>query len=455
VTVPTLSPRFSVRAKRFVRYALVVSPPFLVAIGALVLSLAGVVDLDPRILERDVLILNLLTYWAVATLMLAAICNAAAVGHALRQRLIPLSIASVALLLSLAVAELVARIIVERTHGFELEYSAELHHKSPSNVSMRDNTGASIRTNADGLRTHQTRDSFRQHHQRIAVMGDSFVFGLGVDDDKAVPQQLESLLRERRPGSDVGVLNAGVISYSPLLERSAFREVVRSYSPTLTVLLLDLGDIGDDFDYAADIVPGSDPQAPRFQVGAWTSGSRLALLKLADPLLEPLREPVVLMRRLANRPHRPTSYLDFEVTVGGVIERDRWFILRHPLADTRPYFIATLSYIEDLARDARESGSEFVLVVVPRYFQWSDRECPNDWAKARQTALGPHRYANFEFFTQAQQQVDFSIVSLLPAFQATERFPLVFDHDAHWNEAGTRFVAETLADILIERGLVR
>jgi hypothetical protein len=319
---------------------------------------------------------------------------------------------------------------------------------------MRDNTGTYIHTNADGLRTHETRESFRQHRQRIAVMGDSFVFGLGVDDGKAVPQQLESLLQGRTPSGDVAVLNAGVISYSPLLERSAFREVVRSYLPTLTVLLLDLGDIGDDFDYAADIVPGSDPQDPRFQVGAWTSGSRPALLKLADPLLEPLREPMVLMRRLANRPHRPTSYLDFEVTVGGVVERDRWFILRHPLTETRPYFVATLSYIEDLAWDVRASGSEFVLIVVPRYFQWSERECPNDWAKARQTALGPHRYANFEFFAQAQQQVDFPIVSLLPAFQGTDRFPLVFDHDAHWNETGTRFVAETVADILIERGLV-
>ncbi|HET9063147.1 MAG TPA: hypothetical protein VFO62_07655, partial [Candidatus Binatia bacterium] len=266
------------------RYALVVSPPFLVAIGALALSLAGVVDLGPRVLERDVLILNLLTYWVIATIVVAAICNAAAVRRALRERLIPISIASVALIVSLAVAELVARVIVERTHGFELEYSAELHHKSPSNVSMRDNTGAYIRTNADGLRTHETRESFRQHRQRIAVMGDSFVFGLGVDDSKAVPQQLESLLQGRRPSGDVAVLNAGVISYSPLLERSAFREVVRSYLPTLTVLLLDLGDIGDDFDYAADIVPGSDPQDPRFLVGAWTSGSRLALLKLADPL---------------------------------------------------------------------------------------------------------------------------------------------------------------------------
>jgi hypothetical protein len=63
--------------------------------------------------------------------------------------------------------------------------------------------------------------------------------------------------------------------------------------------------------------------------------------------------------------------------------------------------------------------------------------------------------AYFEFFEEAARNESFPIVSLLPAFQATDRFPLVLPNDAHWNEDGNRFVAETLADLLIERGLVR
>lgn len=432
-----------------------VSPPFVVGIGVLALSLMGVIDLGPRVLHREILILNLLLYWALATLLVAAALNLGAVVRTLRNYATPIVLASIATAFSIGVAELVARAVVARTYGFELEYSPETHHKNPANVAMRDNTGSFVRTNGDGLRTQWTRDSFRQHTRRIAVMGDSFVFGLGVDNDKAVPAVLETLLRDRVPGDDVAVLNAGVISYSPLLERSAFRKVVRPYEPTLTILMLDLGDIGDDFDYAMDIFPGSDPRDPRFGVGPWTSGSRAALLKLTDPLLRPLREPAALLRRLSNRPHKPTSYVDFEVTVDGVVEQNRWFILRHPLDATRPYFEASLSYIEDIARDVRAAGSEFVLIVVPRYFQWSDRECPNDWAKVPRSELGPHTYAYFDFFAEAQKRVDFPIVSLLPAFQATDRFPLVLDHDAHWNDAGNRFVAEQLADLVIERHLIR
>ena len=34
---------------------------------------------------------------------------------------------------------------------------------------------------------------------------------------------------------------------------------------------------------------------------------------------------------------------------------------------------------------------------------------------------------------------------LLPAFRETQRFPLVFDEDPHWNVDGHRFVAERIA----------
>lgn len=115
-------------------------------------------------------------------------------------------------------------------------------------------------------------------------MGDSFTFGLGVGDDENVPFQLEQILRARLNRSDVGVLNAGVISYSPIIHRSAFMEIVRHYSPTLTVLLLDIGDIGDDYKYAGQIVPGGASDVSRFEVNqpGFKRDSDLALAKLAN-----------------------------------------------------------------------------------------------------------------------------------------------------------------------------
>lgn len=338
------------------RSAGIVAPPFVAGIGVLALSLLGVVDLGSRVVERDLLILNLLLYWVVVAVVLAVIRDCSAVHLYLGRRIAPIILASASLALAVTIAEYAARAFVERTEGFQLLFSAELHHKNPSNASLRDNTGASVHTNEDGLRTGWTRTALQERNGRVAVLGDSFVFGLGVDDEKTAPFVLERMLRDRLRTDDLGVLNAGVISYSPLLERSAFRRIVRDDRPTLTILVLDLGDIGDDYAYAADIVPGSDPSDPRFSPGAWTSGSRSALVKLAEPILAPLYVPGDVLRRVTNRPRRRRGYRDFEITIGNVVEKDRWFILRHPLEATRPYFEASVSYIEDIANDA---GSRF------------------------------------------------------------------------------------------------
>jgi hypothetical protein len=254
----------------------------------------------------------------------------------------------------------------------------------------------------------------------------------------------------------VGVLNAGVISYSPIIHRSAFKEVVREYSPTLTVLLLDLGDIGDDYKYAEQLVPGDRSEMPRFDVDhrAFKPARELALPKLAEPILAPLRMPFLVLDRFRPQRRQASNYYSFEIEIGGVLETNRWFILRHPLEKTRPLFDASLGYIGEVARAARAAGSEFVLVVPPRYFQWSDRECPDDWAKNSRKLDEPYEYAPFEYFDEPAKTSEFRIKSLLPEFRATTRFPLVLRNDAHWNPDGNLFVAESIADYLLKNRVV-
>lgn len=438
------------------RAAAYVSPPFAIGIVVLVASKLGILTLDPRIVPRGGLVISLLLYWGIASFVVAAACNARAIGGFVRANRAPLTAATISFVISLLIAEQVAEIVVARTQGFELVPSATLHHENPRSASIRDNTGVMVHTNPDGLRTRWTRESFRTQRERIVVMGDSFTFGLGVEDDESVPANLQAVLRERLGREDVAVLNAGVISYSPFIQREAFREVVRHYAPTLTILMLDLGDVGDDYKYAQTALPGGDPSRPRFDVeeSQYHPEREVALLKLAAPILSPFYRPFDVFRRFQPRRAPASGYLKFEVSIDGVVEPNRWFILRHPLEKTRPFLEATLSYVREIAREARAVGSEFVLVVPPRYFQWSDRECPKDWAAHMRDLDEPYEYAYFEFFDEVADDVDFPIKSLLPEFRATTEFPLVFEHDAHWNPDGNRFVAKAIADYLSARGLI-
>jgi len=65
-------------------------------------------------------------------------------------------------------------------------------------------------TNRAGLRDAEIepRDRFEK---RIVVLGDSMVFGHGVDDDETFPNQLEAIFRDQ--GRRVDVINAGVKGY--------------------------------------------------------------------------------------------------------------------------------------------------------------------------------------------------------------------------------------------------
>jgi lysophospholipase L1-like esterase len=65
-------------------------------------------------------------------------------------------------------------------------------------------------TNSVGLRDDpiRTRDEF---DERIVVLGDSMIFGHGVDDSESFPNQLEAVLGES--GRNVDVINAGIKGY--------------------------------------------------------------------------------------------------------------------------------------------------------------------------------------------------------------------------------------------------
>ena len=88
-----------------------------------------------------------------------------------------------------------------------------------------------FRTNSDGLRTTYTRETFQKHPTRIAILGDSFTVGFGVQQDKAFPEVLEKRLHNELKTFDLAVLNAGITSSSPFLQKLLYAGAIRDYKP--------------------------------------------------------------------------------------------------------------------------------------------------------------------------------------------------------------------------------
>ena len=367
-----------------------------------------------------------------------------------------LSVATLAI--SLGMAEIALRWLrpYESLCRFRWLASERFHHVNPPGRRMFsgyvEGRPVVVETNEDGFRTGYSRRAFLAHGQRVAVLGDSFTFGAGVNADDAFPARLERRLRARPGSADAAVLNAGVISYSPFLERRAFDDVVRAYRPTLVLLFLDVTDIGDDFIYARKAKSAEG----RFALEGGTSlDCHGAVHQLARPLLAWLGAQLAYpVRLLARRPAAPAGdyYLDPVIFQGR--EENRYFIYRHPLEQTAPFFQATLANVQAIAASARQAGAAFVLVVAPRYHHWNSAECPQNWERGPYRGDEPYQYEYFRFFDGAAPTTGFPVLDLLPAFRATKEFPLVFRNDPHWNPRGHEFVAARLEEYLVSQALV-
>lgn len=99
----------------------------------------------------------------------------------------------------------------------------------------RDGHAFLVSTNAEGLRTTLPKE--RGERPRVALMGDSTVFGWGVDDGNAVSDGLAAAL-----GPDVEVLNAGQPGYTTTQAAWLFGEVVAAWKPDRVVMFIPMHD---------------------------------------------------------------------------------------------------------------------------------------------------------------------------------------------------------------------
>ena len=105
---------------------------------------------------------------------------------------------------------------------------------------MREAHDFRITTNNDGLRTTLPKER-RPDTYRIALMGDSTVFGWGVEDGESIAAAAELLLHEQG-FSHVEVLNGGQPGYSTGMAGWLFREALSNYQPDLTIIFVSMHD---------------------------------------------------------------------------------------------------------------------------------------------------------------------------------------------------------------------
>jgi lysophospholipase L1-like esterase len=275
---------------------------------------------------------------------------------------------------------------------------------------------------------------------RILILGDSFVEGMQVQDDEPYPQVLEALLEAQ--GRPVEVLNAGVSRYGTAHSRIFLEDEGLRYDPDVVIYAFYINDLEENMAsglYRLDEAGGLlyvEPGVSRLYPLQALAYDSLHFYRLGLAIY--LTEREALNPNLLRTDWGLVSSLYRQTLLPS--DQAAWALTGALLADMQALLAA--------------QGIPFGLIFTPEQIQSENAL----WAQAsRVRGENPpalHRYALRDAL-QAQVPPGAYFWDLTgPLEAAGQGESLYFDGDGHFNVAGHAFVADWLAQILAEAGLL-
>lgn len=192
---------------------------------------------------------------------------------------------------------------------------------------------------------------------RLAILGDSMVASLAVDESKTMVCQLERLLNESQAGIKWEVFNFGVNGASPGQELVLYREVVWRFQPDVVLGTFFVGnDLADNCSRLSS--------NPRIYFDVDESGNLRQ---------EPFGARRAVVSQFLNRYSRfyvwqKSALNRARHTVGqraGKLDPGEWAYSREEPPDVAHAWKITASIFETFRREVEAHGSRFAVVMIP------------------------------------------------------------------------------------------
>lgn len=285
---------------------------------------------------------------------------------------------------------------------------------------------AAIRINGLGLRGGEIEIAKPPGVFRILVFGDSFIFGVGVDEEHLFSTQLQREMRAAG-GKHVEVVNMGVSGYSTDQELILFQELGSRLSPDLVIVGLcdnDFEGNSVDFTYKAYY-------KPYFEV----AGGSLHRRNSPVPTLTTVQSAKLWLGRHSNLWNAARIRRSDSPAMNGILA---FFQVAQARRITDDAVGLTHALFREFRADAERSGARFAFFNVGAR---DEKTATVDELRARLRADG------------------FAVIALDgPLAEARAKRPRDawdFGHDTHWNVAAHREAARIVFEGLRDIGVLR
>jgi hypothetical protein len=271
-----------------------------------------------------------------------------------------------------------------------------------------------VEINSKGLRGAEVGYQKPQGLKRILVVGDSFAWGFGVEQDEIFSTRLEAAL------PDTEVINAGVSGYSTDQALLWLQQEGKRYSPDVVIYLLS----------------GNDDIMNSMQLAYWVYYKpSFQLDRLGDLVLQGVPVPEASFENRARHFLRSRSAIAKAVEVALQGHEASFVYLADSIPDPKNPHRLTVALVDAMRNEARSVGASF-LVVANAQFWFS----PN----------GSYERLLVELRRAGGDVIDLIDVESHPGWDADA---MQIPGDGHWNGVGHAFVSGLVADRLAAQGL--
>lgn len=300
-----------------------------------------------------------------------------------------------------------------------------------------------VDTNAIGMRGGALRTR-QEVGWRLLGLGDSFTFGVGVDEEHTYLRQLEHLLNHEGRSSAAGsveVLNAGVPGYGTVHELRYLERIGLRYEPDLVLLgFYVANDLSDNAPQSLRTVQGflvPQGQVNFVNVKIWLRHHFRTYACVADTLKHQKRLGDILAHVGLVKLADPGMNVRYQAVQ---------FYLKAPPAEVLAMWQQAEELLVRMRNLLQQHDSRLVVVIIPDrisvYERWLERAVRQAGRSiAEFDGAQPHHT-----LAALCQRHQIPFLDLLPVMRetASQESGLYFDYDGHWTPAGHRVAAQTI-----------